>query len=103
MVNVIIYLKQLEEAKSLIHDMLHEGLVAHASIDHENDSYKIVDGSVVKEVNFVVTAQTKALLFSEIDTMVKGKLGDQVPIYSLPITQANDSFDRWIRANTRKI
>jgi uncharacterized protein involved in tolerance to divalent cations len=103
MVNVIIYLKNHDEAKDLINEMLLDGLVAHASIDHENDSYKVVDGSVVKEVNFVITAQTKALLFSEIDSMVKKKLGDQVPIYSLPITQANDSFDRWIRSNTRKI
>jgi uncharacterized protein involved in tolerance to divalent cations len=103
MVNVIIYLQNLNEAKELISELLLEGLVAHASIDHENDSYKLVDGAVTKEVNFVITAQTKALLFSEIDSLIKKKLGDQVPIYSLPITQANDSFDRWIRANTRKI
>jgi uncharacterized protein involved in tolerance to divalent cations len=100
---VIIYLNSREDAEVLIHEMLQEGLAAHASIDHENDSYKVVSGVVTKEVNVVITAQTKSLLFSEIDNLVKSRLGDSIPIYSLPITQANLSFDSWIRSNTRKI
>ncbi len=103
MINVIIYLKSREHAEILVSQMLRESLVAHASIDHENDSYKVVEGIVKKEVNVVITAQTKALLFSEIDTLVKNTLDDSVPIYSLPITQTNKSFDNWIRSNTRKI
>ncbi|MFN0048179.1 MAG: hypothetical protein ACKVOU_03530 [Cytophagales bacterium] len=102
MVNVIIYLEKSNEAKILVDNLLKFGLVANASIDMNNISYRIEDGNIVESTNSVITAQSKSLLFSSIEVFVKEEYGPNVPIYSLPITQANDSFDSLIRGHTIK-
>jgi uncharacterized protein involved in tolerance to divalent cations len=102
MVNVIIYLERANDAYELANILLVNGLVANASIDEDNISYHLVDNEIVKTINSVVTAQTKSLLFSQIDALINEKYGPNIPIYSLPITQANDTFDNLIRSNTIK-
>jgi uncharacterized protein involved in tolerance to divalent cations len=103
MVNVIIYLEKKNEALELVSDLLAARLIGHASIDTENNSYRQENGKVLHEVNSVITAQTKSLLFSQIETFVIEKYGSHVPIYSLPITQSNSTFDAIIRQSTLKI
>jgi uncharacterized protein involved in tolerance to divalent cations len=103
MINVIIYLNQVNEAKELIDTLLLEDLIANASIDISNVSYSKENGSIVKNVNTVITAQTKSMLFSSIVSVVSEKYGTEVPIFSMPITQANSSFDHIIREHTKKI
>ena len=103
MVNVIIYMPNPDLAQELVLQLLLEGLIAHASIDRDNNSFRLVDGVLVRDIYFVITAQTKALLFSELDKLVREKYGEHIPIYSMPITQANASFDLLLRENTRKI
>lgn len=93
----------MNEATVLVNSLLEEGLIANASIDNDNTSYRIENNKIVKNVNCVITAQTKALLFSLIDKYIKENYGEHVQIYSLPITQANSSFDTLIRTNTKKI
>lgn len=102
MVNVIIYLDRSNDAYEMANMLLMAGLVANASIDEDNISYHLAGNKIVKSINSVVTAQTKSLLFSQIDALIKKEYGDQVPVYSIPITQANDKFDALIRNNTIK-
>jgi uncharacterized protein involved in tolerance to divalent cations len=103
MINIIIYLNQVNEAKELIDTLLSEDLIANASIDISNVSYSKENNEIVKNVNTVITAQTKSMLFSSIVEIVGAKYGTHVPIFSMPITQANSSFDHLIRNHTKKI
>lgn len=103
MVNVIIYLDKTNEAKVLVATLLQERLIANASIDTDNSSYKVENNEIVKSVNCVITAQTKSLLFSHIEKHIMENYGENVQIYSLPITQANSSFDTLIRDSTKKV
>ena len=66
MINVIIYLKKQHKAKELVKHLLTEKLIASASIDENNISYRMEENIVVEEVNDVITAQSKSLLFTEI-------------------------------------
>lgn len=103
MINLIIYLDKKHDATRLVNLLLQEELVANASIDIDNISYRVENNQIVQSTNNVITAQTKALLFSLIEKLIKEKYGDDTSIYSLPITQANYYFDMFIRSNTKKI
>ena len=103
MVNVIIYLDKINEAKELIDSLLKLELIANASIDTDNVSYKMENGEVVQTINNVITAQTKSLLFHELEIFIKEKYSNHVPIYCIPIINSNLAFDDFIRNNTKKI
>lgn len=103
MINIIIYLDKKHDAQALVNSLLKDELIANASIDRDNVSYRMENGVCVNNINSVITAQTKALLFSHIEKLIKEQYGESIPIYSLPITQANGSFDSLIRTNTQKI
>lgn len=102
MINLVVYLDKINNAKDLVALLLEEGLIANASIDHDNIYYLKKEGKIQKTVNSVITAQTKAILFSEVTEFIRLHYGEHVPVYSLPITQANHSFDDLIRENTKK-
>ena len=78
-------------------------LAVHASIDKDNNSYTKRKGQVKKEITYVLTLQTKALLFDKIVDLVFKKCGEGVRIYSVPITQCNLPFAEAIRNNTERI
>jgi uncharacterized protein involved in tolerance to divalent cations len=101
MINLVIYLDRLNEAKDLVTLLLKEGLIANASIDHDNVSYRMQDGELQKTVNSVITAQTRSMLFLGITKLIEEHYGEHVPVYSMPITQANASFDQLIRDHTK--
>lgn len=103
MVNVIIYLKKKHNAKELVKYLLTQKLIASASIDENNISYRLVDANFVEDVNNVITAQSKSMLFIEILKAVKKKIGEEVPINSTPIVSVNRIFDEIIRTNTLPI
>ena len=71
MVNIIIYLEQTINAQHLVEDLLKEQLFANVTIDKENVSYKIENGEIVTTIKTVITAQTKSLLFTQIDNFIK--------------------------------
>ncbi|MFN8438652.1 MAG: hypothetical protein U0V72_13615 [Cytophagales bacterium] len=100
MINIMIYFEQLEEAQMLINELLNASLIANASIDSNNISYMLKDGEIQTKIYAVVTAQTKNLLFTQIEHIVAEKFGDRVLMYSLPITNANIYFDQQIRNKT---
>jgi uncharacterized protein involved in tolerance to divalent cations len=103
MINVIIYLNEVNEAKELVDHLLETRLIANASIDANNISYRMENDEIITSVNSVITAQTKALLFSEIERFILTKYGTTVQLFSTPITQASTSFDSFIRNSTSKI
>ena len=103
MVNVIIYLEKTVDPLIVVNQILKEKLISNASIDIENENYKLVDNKLTKTINTVITCQTKSLLFTKIVQLIASEYGDNVPIYSIPVTQSNESFDLFIRNNTVKI
>jgi len=103
MVTVIIYLDNTHSAKEFVNILLSKGLIANASIDSNNVSYRMENSEIIENLNSVITVQAKSLLFSKVDKFIKEKYGSHVPIFSLPITQASESFDTMIRGNTLKI
>jgi|LakMenEpi03Aug12_release.lakeMendotaPanAssembly.Ray.scaffolds.fasta_scaffold43380_6 uncharacterized protein involved in tolerance to divalent cations len=103
MVNVIIYLKKHHQAKALVEHLLRERLIASASIDENNIQYKLVNGTLQEEVNNVITAQSKSLLFQNIVKAVRLKTEEETPIISCPIISSNDTFDQLLRNNTMPI
>lgn len=100
MVNVIIYLEKSHNPRNLVDLLLKKRLVAKATIDIDNVTYVLRDDIISTQTNTVITAQTKSLLFSQIEHMVAELYGSSVPIYSMPITQANHQFDKMVRENT---
>lgn len=103
MINVTIYLKKQHNARELVKFLLTEKLISSASIDENNISYKLVKSKIVEEVNNVITAQSKSLLFTDILKAVRKNVGEEVPINSTPIVGVNRIFDEIIRTNTLPI
>lgn len=103
MVNIMIYLKNRHNAKELIRFLLTEKLIASASIDENNISYVLNGDHFSEELNCVITAQSKSLLFVEIVEAVKLHIGEEVPVISTPIVGANKIFDEGVRSKTIQI
>jgi uncharacterized protein involved in tolerance to divalent cations len=103
MVNIVIYLKQEFDAMELVKSLLTEKLVASASIDINNASYKMENNKLVGEIFSVITAQSKALLFADIVKHVENKLGEEIPIISMPIIGSNRIFDTTIKTKTHSV
>jgi|694.fasta_scaffold13278_9 uncharacterized protein involved in tolerance to divalent cations len=100
MVNVIIYLKKQDDAKSLVRFLLEERLIASASIDENNVLYKLDDNFLSEEVYSVITSQSKSLLFPVIVSAVRQRIGAETPIVSTPIVASNEIFDQTIKTKT---
>lgn len=92
MVNVFIYLKNTHNAKDLVASLLAEKLIASASIDENNVSYKMVDDQIIENVYSVITAQSKSLLLPEIIKRTELTYGGDVPINCSPIVGSNQAF-----------
>ncbi len=103
MVNIVIYLKREHDAKNLVKSLLSEKLVASASIDVNNVSYKLENDEFVEEIFSVITAQSKALLFADIVKSVEAKIGEETPIISMPIVGSNRIFDTTIKTKTHTV
>jgi uncharacterized protein involved in tolerance to divalent cations len=96
-------LNQNEFAEGLAKDLVGSGLAAGASIDVNNSHFVKEGDHVIKTVHTVITLQSKALLFNKIVTFVEDFVGEEVPIYSVPITQTDERFHQIIRERTIEI
>ena len=103
MVNVIIYLKKEHDAKEVVKFLLEKKLIASASIDENNVSYKLENDQFSEVVYSVITSQSKSLLFSEIVKALEAKTGEDTAIISVPIVASNKIFDDTIRSSTMLI
>lgn len=101
MVNIYIYLNKDHDANALVSELLRNELVAHASIDENNNSMIYENGEIKNQVCSLITAQTKALLFNEVIDFVNMSFKNHIKIYSAPITQCNETFSELIRKNTK--
>lgn len=103
MINVHIYVDSQKDAHQLVTGLMEKDLLAHASIDKDNHSFFKINGKITEQINFVITGQTKALLFKDILDFIENKGFDHTKVYSVPITQCNENFGEIIRSNTLKI
>jgi uncharacterized protein involved in tolerance to divalent cations len=103
MINVYIYLDSQKNATELVRALMENNLLAHASIDKDNNSFIKIEGKIHEQTNFVITGQTKALLFNHILEYISKQGIENIKVYSLPITQCNEIFGEVIRSNTQKI
>lgn len=103
MINMIVYLKKQHNPVELVEQLLLENLIASATIDENNTSYEVNNGVLYQQVNYVITMQTKALLFNEIAKIVEAKFGQETPINSVPIVSSNKTFEETIKSKTKKI
>lgn len=101
MINLHIALPNEKDARNMARDLLKEKLVSRLSIDYQNHVFELKDDEVVESVICLITAQTKALLFNEIVRFIHTKYGDDVPVYSVPITQSFEAFTKQIREKTK--
>lgn len=102
MVNLFFYLNNEENANVLVRSLLHERLIAHAAISKctETMGTMLGESNMLRE-EFVITAQTKAVLFEEITAFVQKNSQDEIRIFSVPIVQCNDTFAEIIRSHTK--
>jgi uncharacterized protein involved in tolerance to divalent cations len=100
MINVIIYLKENQQATELIIHLLKKKLIASASIDQNNVSYKMKEGVLIEEVYTVVTAQSKSLLLNQIINEVEEQVGASISINATPIVGLNKTFSESIQLTT---
>jgi uncharacterized protein involved in tolerance to divalent cations len=100
MVNVIIHLNANQNAKELVKFLLTERLIASASIDENNVSYKFENGALLEDTYCVITAQSKSLLFNDIVKVVEERFGEETLINSIPIVSSNKIFNDEIRSRT---
>ncbi len=100
MIQILIYVNEDKKAEDLLIQLLNQQLIAKGTLDKHNRAFYMEAGKVKEEIRTVVTVQTRATLFSTIEQQVVQFLGQSVPIYSLPITQANSEFANFIRFNT---
>lgn len=100
MINVVIHLRKEHDAKKLIQLLLTKKLIAAASIDFDNISYKMKEGCIVEETFNVITAQSKSLLFNEIVNILEKEIDQSIAINSTPIIGANGFFNESVRTKT---
>jgi uncharacterized protein involved in tolerance to divalent cations len=103
MVNVYIYTHSNESARKIVLHLMSKDLMAHASIDKDNESFIKRDGEIVKEENYVITGQSKSLLFNQILEEVATVDAKNLKIFSVPITQCNKSFEDILRVNSKAV
>ncbi len=103
MINVYVYLDSQKDARQLVMGLMESDLIAHASIDKDNHSFIKVGNQITEQTNYVITGQSKALLFNDIVKYVEAHGKENIKIFSLPVTQCNENFSEIIRTSTKKI
>ncbi|MBL7918936.1 MAG: divalent cation tolerance protein CutA [Bacteroidia bacterium] len=103
MVNIYIYTDSNNSARQIVLNLMKKKLIAHASIDKDNESFILKNGEIVEEENYVITGQTKALLFNQIVDEVAQNDTKNLKIFSVPITQCNKVFEDILRLNTKAV
>jgi uncharacterized protein involved in tolerance to divalent cations len=103
MITVYISLEDQTKAKQIAESLLKEKLVVEIRIDYNNHVFNLIDGEIKEKTTCILTMQTKGMLFYEVLNHVQSTFGEDIPIYSVPITQGNESLTNQIRNNTKQI
>ncbi|MBL7883447.1 MAG: divalent cation tolerance protein CutA [Bacteroidia bacterium] len=96
------------ENEEIIHKvvaiLLKEQLALDVNYKKNVKRLKNIDGQIKEHNLYVITAKTKALLFSKIETILKEHFKHQMPeLYSLPITLMELTQAEELKNNTQKI
>jgi uncharacterized protein involved in tolerance to divalent cations len=102
MINVYIAHPNESTARKLAEDLLKNQMVARLSVDYNNHVFEMIEDEIRESTISLITAQTKALLFTDIVAYVHVRYGKNIPIYSLPMTQVNEDLSHLIREKTLK-
>lgn len=103
MVTVFISLEDQTKAKQIAEALLKEKLVAEIRIDYNNHVFNMVNDEIIEKTTCILTMQTKGMLFNDVMHYVQSRFGNEIPVYSVPITQGNESLTNQIRNNTKFI
>ncbi len=101
MITVYISLEDQSKAKDIAKALLTEKLVVEVRIDYDNHVFNLENNEIIERTTCILTMQTKGMLFNEITSFVHDKFGNDIPVYSVPITQGNESLTNKIRNNTK--
>ncbi|MGE0568275.1 MAG: hypothetical protein AB7O73_10030 [Bacteroidia bacterium] len=102
MITAYIHLEDQSKAKEIAKELLINKLAAEVSIDFDNHVFKLNDHDTMEEtVTTLITAYTKAILFEDIIKFVYDNFGNNMTIYSVPITQGNITLSEKIRNKTK--
>ncbi|HLP13111.1 MAG TPA: divalent cation tolerance protein CutA [Flavobacteriales bacterium] len=103
MINVHIHLDESLDARAVVLELLQRKLIAHASIDNSNKTLIYDKGELKTDTCNVITAQTRAMLFSKVVEFIDEHYRGHIKVYSTPITQSNNLFAQIIREATEKV
>jgi uncharacterized protein involved in tolerance to divalent cations len=103
MVTVYISLEDQDKAKQIAEALLTEKLVVEIRIDYNNHVFNLIDGEIKEKITCVLTMQTKGMLFNDVMSYVQSRFGEDIPVYSVPITQGNVSLSNQIRNHTKQV
>jgi uncharacterized protein involved in tolerance to divalent cations len=102
MITVYISLEDQTKAKEIAKELLLNKLVAEISIDFDNHVFRLNEKEQMEEVvTTLISVYTKAILFNEIIDFTYKRFGNNITIYSVPITQGNLTLSNKIRNNTK--
>lgn len=102
MINLIVYLPKNNDPVALLQHLLTEKLIASGSIDEDNNAFVMMNDKLEKQINFVITMQTQALLFTEIANYIELQYGLETAMYANPIVASNNFFYERIRTKTKQ-
>ncbi len=84
--------------------LLKEKLIWDVNHKENVKRLNLVEGKIMESQLFILTAKTKALLFSKIESALKEHFSNNIPeLYSLPITLMEWNQAEELKNNTQKI
>ena len=102
MITAYIHLEDQSKAKEIAKELLINKMAAEVSIDFDNHVFRLNEKEEMEEiVTTLITAYTKAILFEDLINFVYTKFGNNITIYSVPITQGNLTLSDKIRNKTK--
>jgi len=97
--------KDTEQALGIIHLLMDQNLLLQAAVS-EKTIYqrKTANGELVCEKRTLIIGKTKALLFSNINEVLKSNFKDNMPmLYAVPIVYMDEELASFLRDNTAKV
>lgn len=90
-----------EEAESLAHSLVSNGLAACVQIT-EITSYYVWDGKVNKEPEFLLLVKTTQDAYPKVEEFISQNHSYEIPeVVQLPINEGLERYLNWIRVSTK--
>lgn len=104
MIQIYIITKDEKTAGNIASDLVKEKLAVAVRVDY-NQHYFFLDQTDEPDdrIVHVVMGLTKALLFNECLDFIHSRFDKNIFVYSIPITQVNETLSDIVRNSTKKI